>query len=390
MGLNSGPKSAFTPNKHPLGFYRIQFLGLLLLLLSFGSCSENRDALKIIDEVRISVRSDDHTRGQVLVENGDVLCGFLSENKSRFRIKDGGRNTVVDSIPLQRVEGITPAKKVLYDFHSRDSLFLFVRRSEKSWLWLVNSEGEIREKWDMNRTFHGVAMSPDGFSKYRPRYWQGRFYVMNMKYGEKKGPPFTEWVIDLKDPSDKGFNKCPAWPEKMAKGEVFFRTLIPNRCLNGNGELIYSFGPLPSLHIYDAKTLQKKKVITVKSRYHQKAEEFPKEKMTNPEYLNQYRVEQFRYGRVLYDPYRNLHYRIVNHPVRYAKKSGKTVRELSDKPWSVIIMDPEFRVLYEIKMDHGHFNPRYFKVVPKGWLVHNNRKSDRDKDVFSLIQVPYD
>lgn len=211
---------------------------------------------------------------------------------------------------------------------------------------------------------------------------------MNMHYGNKGEAPFPELVLNLKDSSKKGVNRIPKWPTKMAEGAVFYRTIIPTRCLNERkGELVYSFGPLPSLHVYSAKTFEKKDEVKVESRFHEKPDEYPQGRSTDPHTLKKYKVEEFNYGRIRYDPYRDLYYRQVLHPVDYEKPDGKTVRSFGDKPWSVMVLSPDLELVDEVQFDPAKFNVKGFKVVPQGWLVHNKTQSNRQKDVYSLFRI---
>lgn len=128
--------------------------------------------------------------------------------------------------------------------------------------------------------------------------------------------------------------------------------------LNFNGEeFIYSFINMEDIYVTD---IQHKKVrkIKVKSKYLPSLEfEVPKRSNVETD-LYWKKIKKGSYGPFLYDPYRNLYYRIAFPPMEFEKDiNASELMKFGLHYFSIMILNKDFQILDEILMPKDTYNP---------------------------------
>jgi len=91
---------------------------------------------------------------------------------------------------------------------------------------------------------------------------------------------------------------------------------------------------------------------------------------------------QTYYERVLYDPYRNLYYVTVSKPKCYENNDG-TRNSLSEKPWSLVILNKEYKLLTEIDMPN-QFSKDRLMVMPEGLAIMDKSLTKNNNLIFVI------
>ncbi|GHT22166.1 hypothetical protein FACS189430_03530 [Bacteroidia bacterium] len=157
-------------------------------------------------------------------------------------------------------------------------------------------------------------------------------------------------VCDIYDTAKKTYLKnekidYPDYYYKYHWGGGFLREPHTTACYPKN-TYIYSFPVSHDIHVYDVKKKQVK-TFCAGSSFIEQISPYKTGKDYNPDektdYLK-YALEQASYYKVLYDPYRQIYYRLVGLPsAKLDMKDMKTYK----KELSVIILDKDFSFLGE-------------------------------------------
>ena len=97
--------------------------------------------------------------------------------------------------------------------------------------------------------------------------------------------------------------------------------------------------------------------------------EFPPEPIpyptpNNSKFNSEYSIRTPSYVNFIYDSYRNIYYKIVNH--RQPVNNGKLKNSYNSKPWSIMIFNKEFEFLDEKFMESGLYLNNYFFFIIDG------------------------
>lgn len=174
------------------------------------------------------------------------------------------------------------------------------------------------------------------------------------------------------------------WPQDYRNGENF-RDYYPQHCVNAKGQIVASFEANDSLFVIeDGKIVERHEC---KSRYMTPRHPFPDDSLGHFAYLGRFIVQEPRYRYLVYDPYRQLYYRIVHHAQQTEKPGGMEVNGYLDKPWSLMVLDGKFNVLSETVFDPQRFFPGIFPL--KNGLLVQRRTNENDTSItFSVFEFP--
>jgi hypothetical protein len=101
--------------------------------------------------------------------------------------------------------------------------------------------------------------------------------------------------------------------------------------------------------------------------------------------VNTHYFEQYYYRAIIYDKYRNVYYRIVEHPWKNYN-SNMNIRDWL-KPLSIIILDSDFNVVGEKILDMEYHLSYYNYFITEEGLFLNKKNDDEDKLTYSLFVI---
>ena len=153
--------------------------------------------------------------------------------------------------------------------------------------------------------------------------------------------------------------------------------------MNKDTDLVAIYTFLDSLYVIHRDGTQEQHYIHSKHQRHVQ-EEFDTTNTYNYTELARAESAKTSYLDVVYDSYRNLYYITVSRPMPYENRDG-TRNKISDKPWSLLVLDSSFRQIAEMDMPDC-LSKHELMVVPKGIALADKRLSDDEKTCFVILR----
>ena len=151
-----------------------------------------------------------------------------------------------------------------------------------------------------------------------------------------------------------------------------------------NGEyFVYSFNNDHNIYI-TSKDHKEIKVREARSRY---VSELKLSKFLDPVYGHKFLLETFSYGNLIYDKYRNVYYRIVNHGIKTDAFSEEEIKEIyqSGHPrFSIMILDNDFNIIGETLFPDSVFINYVMFIDEDGLYISDSHILNPDFDENNL------
>jgi hypothetical protein len=370
----------------------------------------------VVLAVVLCVGCGDHTKKYTLTKQKDIALKFETairnvSNISFFIDKDkeyityvNGENLTVNfrnlntdsvemKISLDKLDSIQSIENGIACFvQNKDSIFVLL--SEKNTIYLVNGSGEIKKHWDITQELQNGnkdyvlqdVASMKLFFKNNKIYVQVLRNDIVVNTPENKKVYFnspSEVIIDITDSPAKISNNTGQWPSIYKTG-LGYQDYWPARCINNDGEIIYSFGINDSLFIYKNDKLSS--VVDAKTQYHQNINPYPADSNAHFTFLKKYNSTETRYKFLFYNSYLNGYYRVFTKGEEIETADGLKVR-----PWSFISLNPDKKVVNEMTFNSNEYN--FFSILPTpaGVLICRSSEPDDEKNIlryglFNLVQ----
>lgn len=293
-------------------------------------------------------------------------------------IKDEKDNFSIDLSTLKDSIEISP-----YSFfiHNRDSIFIPDEYGKK--VALINQSGEVKRiintiNHEQNSQPYFIRTLPHS----APIFNENKLYLSKIKKVIARDQKTrmdhifndnSELVLNINGDSIRWENEIGKFPKKYRKER--YRNPSPNRCLNSDGEMIYSFNADDYVYLYNDHKLIKK--VKCKSQYINKFIPFKEVKSSAEEVkqINESFITEPQYSGVFYDKYRKRYYRIARHRIELTK-DGIHKNCFTDKPWSIIVMDKDLKVMGEALMNQNEFY-KLEAIIPDGLVVSKINKNNQ-------------
>ena len=340
---------------------------LLFFLFLFISCSTHKKygacELKETDET-LSFPIDSNTKNNFNIysvykdkdgkeyftfqniENNTIHFYDLKQQKPAFRIT-----------PSQ--EGSNGVGRIFgYYIQNLDSIYVF--NFYESGLYLINKNCDLLDK----QPFPGLK--PSCFmataSQLPVRIEHTLYTCIEPNRLIEHDPVSVAINMNTKEEKKLPFD-YPDYPGSEVKLKRYGMEASYSRCYDGQ-RFIYSFHYDENIYVATPVHDSIRKV-SVKSKYFDKVQ-LPDELTANPE---DFCVNAW-YNNLLYDPYREVYYRIAYPPSTLDK--GVRPMELVQfgrKNFSIIILDKDFRILGETLFPDNTYNPTIMLVRPEGLYI---------------------
>lgn len=270
--------------------------------------------------------------------------------------------------------------------HSLDSIFVYNYWAGS--LWLLDSTSTITNKWTIVQEKNYKYPLYPRTIRYSPIIYNLNHIILSgSNYGHTVGAEAKDNPVSLKlNLENNTITPISSYPEHYRKAnfggehcKLIYHTLGREQ------SIVYSFPMDNYLYRYSDKSdsLQR---IYAGSKYIQsiKSSDLPYSKMKKDNKKGiQYYVSQSTYANIIYDKYRNLYYRVAEHPIKDWKINSRTFI----KPFSIIILDQNFNIIGESEViDNGSYNRDNLHCTPEGLII---QKYDSNEDIiiFSLFKL---
>jgi len=286
-----------------------------------------------------------------------------------------------DSLKLiSEIDFKNPDVSFKYFIASIDSIFLF--NNELKYLFLKNRKGDTLVTYKINPELTPLAMYPIGLMGNDKSILVGNTSNtegMGLKQDRisyyKAIQPIL--LLTIKD-TIISCRPITKYPEKYINSGNNYQDVFPSACFGKDGNICISFGADDFLYMYHDSTFLFKKAV--KSNLIDQFNPYPDEKRFDMLALKNYWAEEPKYSRVIFDPYKNLFYRIVKH-----RESNSQQNKKVEKSWSVIILDTDLNILDE-KIISPEFQPYLFVPTPFGILMAKKSTSQSGNTTLTLMQ----
>jgi len=177
------------------------------------------------------------------------------------------------------------------------------------------------------------------------------------------------------------------WPSNYRQGN-FYGSFFRYTCVSeyAKSEVIVSFPANDTLFVFNNFILKNR--ICVKSNFSSGFYPIEIDKISDYNYLYKYQVEHFWYENLVYNPFKEEYYRIANHGVEsYIKEDGRKISSATDVPYSIIVMDEEFHIKGEVKMDQTKFLP--YRIAPTKEGIFISAAIDPSEKVLKYFLIDF-
>jgi len=378
-----------------------KLLYLIAIFLLFIACQSSQKNKENIPQSKITIMPTDSTL--VLENKGNYYYAFSSQFKDsllfRLKLRSGKDGLSIYNIYTKKRKDIVlnnsevrDLKKIRgFSYINKDSI-LFIGRTK---IVIANSDAKVI----FNNFFNNPTKTdyfPIECSNYSPP-----FVINNKVFFNKLIDAFTNNLFmhqdilldfDLKernlatnkntDYPDSYLNKCWLLPDMHVS-----RTIADKK-----GNLVFSFPIIDSLFIYSLDQQKVIKKIYAKSRFKNKeVDQVDCDKIWDNVYYYKHYYDNILYSIIIFDPYRELFYRIVSLPKPDYDLKAK-FKQLNI-PFSIQIFDKDYNLIGE--SDILNLTPRYVRfdyfVSKEGlWISTNNPENpnyNEDELHFELFKI---
>lgn len=261
---------------------------------------------------------------------------------------------------------------------SPDSIYLSLKYSNQ--VVLINKEGALLNRWVLNDP---VSFYTDYWLSASAGDWMeivnNQLYTAHApRVNDYTQIPDTKPVLIYNLQERKVIANPGAYPESYHQGVWWHLVgMTANKAVNKKGEVLISFPVEHALFLYNNDSLIQ--TTATESRYLKKYEfpSFDNEQRSNTAYKVKYVSTLGYYYSLIYDPFRNIYYRVVLHPQDY-RNADNTVNMDADRSWSVMILDEDLNVLSETYFPSKKYLYYNLIVTKAGLLISNNHELNPD------------
>ena len=382
-----------------------KFLIYLFAVASFCSCSHKGQdypyTLQAVDtflnyhlpsdvKVPLMMRScmDDDGKEYFYFQNG-ILPDLL--------IYDIHNETLVKRVKFKEEGPDAIEGGFLFGFMMTDCNHIYISSLAKPELYATDTTACIKRMMSYAETADGYKLRCCFLDNGAFQFIDGKLYIpqdVNFRFG-KEVMEKSALLCSL----DTLSGEVKALPFKFPKIGSSIRIGSPNIvntdyqfCFNGQ-EFVYSFAYMDDLMVVNPLTHQME-YKPIKSRYIGEMKPFSSEN-TNIAVLQREYCEHPSYGKIIYDSYNKVYYRVVYVPQEIDKDvDALSLFRTGRKQFSIMILDEDFNVIGEHLFPPYTYNPR-LSFVSKGKLyisLNNIMNPDYSDDVirFQMVELVKD
>lgn len=285
-------------------------------------------------------------------------------------------------------ENSPQANPLNFYYYNKDSLFLVNIFSKK--LFLLDSTGKkLHKTFDFNGPATFIDQWQLGMGNNEGNFSHGVFQIIcepnDMMNTEKSNNDPLLAYLDLNNEEMKiskltyGLNNPFNIPIQHPWLQVPLTT-------NTNDGTLLTFGHSKSIFLIRKDRLTKE--IPIESDFYEK---FDKMKRFDNQELDKFYVESFCIDRLHYDKKNQLTYVFIYHAIPYVNKDSGEKNAYENKPFSIIVLDSNFKKLTEQKFEGSTYSLMGSFVTSEGlFLSLNNPRSktfDENKFKYKLFKL---
>ncbi len=370
---------------------------LLYYICGNDSSQSNRTMVTISDSTMLDVKS--YTIKKIKIGNRITNIPISSqivrkEGKDKYMLLDESELYIFDFDSGELEDSISLGKcgnlNVYSGFNYINDDTILVYNYQEKFIFVINHNGDVFAKWSLPRNNKKIKWLPsaNALNASRIGFYSPTIVVSggilgslyesgldNIPVSEKLDINTEKWKIEL------------TYTDKYLKqnlGAIYLNRIYTTT--DNSGHFLYSFPVDEKVYRFNSD-FTVCDTLFIQSRYDngrvEECDKSQKEIEQDDNYEIQYFVSQLSYSNILYDPYRDLLIRVVNHPLNNWKRD-----EVFIQPRSFIICDANGKVLSEscILTDYSNLYFDNMHISSKG-LVVAERSDDENYISFRCYNI---
>lgn len=326
--------------------------------------------------------------GVVAEDDYEIVYGvnFMMNRIEKFKLNGAYVGTVsLSGDPnLDRI----PWSEAL--FINRDSILLF---GDGERFALINDQGTFKNGWDFSKNLDTDA----NVAGIDPINNDLSFFLNGNSIFVRSYPKYnwdTDWkyysrpfMIEYDLEKNKVVRSFGEFPEYMVENRKlrFVNDHKMSWVLGKDGDLIFSLRRDPYLYKMDLTNEQVEKIPAVSASlksFELVPRTFDSQRDTN------FLISKGIYHRILYDPYRDLYYRVAVHEQPLKNEKTNRLNSAAQKVFSLIVLDGSLNylgeVVFENKFEYSYLN---FSICKEGILVpiYDNDENVVTFDIYNVV-----
>ncbi len=366
----------------------------IFLTMAVASCSKQEgnhvvmnmgpftsDSVKLckydtIFDIHIGERVDPRPLRSQLIDLKDNSIYYILDEQKLYSYDLKG-DSLISTVDLKKCGTLNNYSGFI--IHNDDSLFVYDYKKKE--LFLLNDNHILKT---FNLQNKGVEVSPEALSE-TPIVVSGENVIMSgIPISGKNRLTVNDPIslsLNMKDGSVKYGAHMSDDYSKGYFGGVYYNTIY--QCKDSQNRIVYSFPASNYIYRYN-NNLELLDSLYMGSRYTRKIEstEVPTLKfLKNEEERLNYYAYQDSYANVIFDPLRDVYYRIAQHPSMDKDKPFP-------KPFSIIAMDKNGKIISETSVlgKNEKYNTGNMHVCKEGLLI-QEKQDDENIIRFHLFKL---
>ncbi len=373
---------------------KYQFILWFICLSICSGCKKNNGLIQEIETISIGPGEDSTIQAVQFFRN--IKIKNIDNQIIAYWINYKSNSFYIHNLTTSQKNNFTPDSSIVRVIHQDiDYQLLSINEigfysSIDKQLFILNVNGEIIREIDINESLseNDQNISPCSFQLVPFIYSENRMIfpvaytdlIINDTGSLKNYCKRDIAICFITDKQKCSYFTYGQFPANYKTGNMYDQ-LIFNFCLNNRHELIYSFAASDSVFVYsseDGKFLQQHEA---KSRFSKAFSAYDLSKLTDLNYYRQFHLCNDFYGKIVYDQFRDLYYRVYKKEVSYLNDKGK-IRSGNEIPWTLIILDKYFIKIAEIEFDPSLYSSVH--IIPAEQGVYISHPFDYEQPDFSL------
>jgi len=319
------------------------------------------------------------------IEDNDMkYLSFLAYRTNNILFYDLKSGEFLFQVSLDK-EGVNGVLQV-NGYHVKDLNNIYITTFRKEGIVKVDTSGIIRQYIPYKETTDGFLVrptfAPSSYQYTTPVFIDDKIYITQWpsRYSAKSKTPLSVYIDTLK-------NEMVGLPfahtSPLSDSDFLeYRGNAFSRDFDGKN-FVYSFDYDHNIYIAS----EDHKEIKIREARSQYVSELKMSKYSDPVYGHKFLLETFSYGNIVYDKYRNVYYRIVNHGINTDAFSKKEITEIyqSGHPrFSIMILDNDFNIIGETLFPDSVFINYVMFIDEDGLYISDSHILNPDFDENNL------
>ncbi len=376
-------------------YFHVALVALVLCSCNKTDKSAQESGLILLDSVYINL--DDQSApsllfNQVTSSDEEELLVNLNQLSGSLDLYDLATGDLYKRIDILSEEPNAILGVSGFYVLNSDSVFLFPKMSFNK-MAIINFDGLIINSFSPELPLNneiGKVLNHSSTNSLPTFFHDGKIYFdqLTLKNTTQDGslnPDFkVTGFVDFNKDSIHLLEKS-GYPYSYLGKAFSIYAAVHSRVIDDSGKFVYSWGALDSLVIVNSNWDIEQKVFS-RSRF--KSKNFPETPNANLEQELEAVIGNGYYGRVMFDPFRNLYYRFYHIGRTYSSETGNSIASIFKNDFSVLVYNQDLELLSETKFEGKTYDFYQAFIGRKGlYLPRLNQFYDKLNEDFIVCDI---